>query len=145
MSRAGEAWDFEGNPLPQSKGQTSFPGSLPWHYNERTIFASITKSFEDLLGSKGKQLDSNLKKLGPSKRSSMNGQVAKDLSYEDWLRTQSKTTQIDKLGPARWKLWQDDQLTFPDLVSQQGRGLTVDELRAKAGLQAAEGRAPDGV
>jgi hypothetical protein len=54
------------------------------------------------------------------------------MNYEDWLRTQDEETQKEVLGPARWELWKGGKLSMTDMVHQNGRALTLGELRSKA-------------
>lgn len=124
-SRDGGLWDNNGSPLKESPIQIPFPGSPPWHFNCRTIIVPIIKSWDDLTGMKG------LPELAPSTRSSLDGQVPENVTYEDWLREQSVERQQEVLGPGKWDLWKDGKLTMPDMVDQQGNPLTIDELKAK--------------
>lgn len=64
-------------------------------------------------------------------QASMTGPVSKDLDYEAWLKTQPLAMQLEVLGPAKHKLWQDGKLTFRDLVDQRGNPLTLAEIIAK--------------
>jgi hypothetical protein len=61
----------------------------------------------------------------------MNGQVAGNLSFEDWLADKSAAFQDKVLGPGRAQLWRDGKLTLRDLLNQQGRQMSLEELRAK--------------
>ena len=64
-----------------------------------------------------------------STQASMDGQVAEDLTYEQWLRKKPKAFQIEKLGPTKYELWKEDKISFTDLIDQTGRPLTVAELK----------------
>jgi hypothetical protein len=61
----------------------------------------------------------------------MDGQVAADLSFEDWLKKQSVARQDTVLGAGKADLWRRDKVTFRDLLDQNGRPLTTEQLRAK--------------
>ncbi len=132
MSRSGAVWDLKtGEPI---QGTTeNFPGNPPWHWNCRTTLIPYMYSWEQLskrdLGTrKNKKIDD----IPKSTQSSMDGQVAEDLTYEQWLKTKPKSFQIEKLGPTKYELWKKDKITFTDLISQTGRPLTIDELKAEA-------------
>ena len=68
----------------------------------------------------------------PGTRASMDGQVAGDLRYEDWLKSQKETVQKDVLGPSRFELWKNRSLTLPEMLDQRGNPLTLEQLRARA-------------
>lgn len=69
--------------------------------------------------------------MSESTQASMDGQIAADLSYEQWLRKKPKKFQIEQLGPKKYELWKKGELTFTDLINQTGRPLTVKELEEK--------------
>lgn len=122
MSRSGGAWDFNGKPLPESKVQIPFPGPPPWHHNCRTVLIPIFKASDKL----------KLKKIPEGKQASMDGQVAGDMSYEDWLKTKPESFQQEVLGPGKFDLWKSGKLKLSDLTDQTGRPLTLKELHEKA-------------
>ncbi len=65
-------------------------------------------------------------------QASMNGQVADDLSYGDWLRRQPRPFIEDVLGPTKAKLFLDGQLEMDKFVDlKTSRPFTLDELRKK--------------
>lgn len=131
IARSSAAWDLEsGRPI--SGTSESFPGPPSWHWQCRSTLIPLLYSWSqlsrrDLPKRKKKRLDA----VSESTQASMDGQVAADLSYEQWLRRKPKKTQIEVLGPTKYELWREDQLTFTDLISQTGRPLTVKELEAK--------------
>lgn len=129
IARSGAVWDLEtGEPI---QGTTEpFPGAPPWHWNCRTALIPYLYSWEELSGKDlGKRKNKKIGEIPKSTQASMDGQVAEDLSYEQWLKKKPKEFQIEKLGPAKYELWKKDKLTFQDLISQTGRPLTVQELK----------------
>ena len=130
IARAGAAWDMQGKPLPDSTRQESFPGPPPWHMNCRTTLAPVLKSFEELIGAKGKRLDDKLKATPGTKASKFDGQIGEDVSFEQWLRRRTATQQKQALGTKRRDLWLKGELKLSDLINQQGRPLTIKELTA---------------
>lgn len=127
IARSGSAWDLEGNPLPDTNTTENFPGPPPWHPNCRTTLVPVLKSYGELLGDTS--LDRELKKLPKSTQSSMDGQVAGDLTYEQWLRDQPESRQLEVLGPGRLKLWRARKISLRDLIDQRGNPMTLKELQ----------------
>lgn len=139
MGRSGYAWDLDGNPLtPETK--ESFPGPPPWHFNCRTVLVPVLKSWEhlqkDAQGDEnlGKKLDRVEERADPGTQASMDGQVAADLAYDDWLKAKPEDVQIEILGRGRWQLWRRNLIDLADLTDQRGRPVTLDELKAQAGV-----------
>jgi hypothetical protein len=140
MSRDGGAWDFDGDPLEESTVQYPFPGPPPWHWQCRTVLIPITKSWQELIKEDNPDFKINLDEVSEGTRASMDGQVASKLSYEDWLKTKPEDFQKEVLGPGKWDLWNKGDITFADLVDQQGNPLTLDELKDKAAAGAEDAR-----
>jgi SPP1 gp7 family putative phage head morphogenesis protein len=97
------------------------PGNL--HWGCRSASRPETKSWRDL----GVDLDD----LPPGTRASMDGQVAADTTFEDWLSRRSKAEQDAALGVGRADMWRDGKITFRQLLDGNGRELTLEELRAR--------------
>lgn len=134
MARSGFAWDFEGRPLNEATDE-DFPGPPPWHPNCRTTLIGITKSVGEILGDPeiDKEIQKEVAKLPPKTQASMDGQVPKELTYEEWLRGKGETFQKKVLGPGKWQLWNDGKISLKDLVDQRGNPLTLDELKKISG------------
>lgn len=64
------------------------------------------------------------------KRASADGPVRGDLTYDGFLRTQSKETQDKMLGKARGAAFRTGKIKMEDLIKADGRELTLKELRA---------------
>lgn len=143
MSRSGFAWDFEGKPL-NERTKIPFPGPPPWHWRCRTTLIPIVKGWNELV--KDRKVAAKIKKavakLPKSTQASMDGQVAEDLTYEQWLRTKPEAVQKEVLGEEKWKLWKAGQIAFTDLVDQRGRPLTLEELKARARIERPEPEPP---
>ena len=86
------------------------------------------KSFEELIGAKGKRLDDKLKATPGTKASKFDGQIGEDVSFEQWLRKRTPAQQKESLGKKRRDLWLKGELKLSDLINQQGRPLTIKEL-----------------
>lgn len=98
------------------------PGKL--HWGCRSTSVPVLKSWREL------GIDED--EVPESTRASMDGQVPADQTFEEWLRKQSPARQDTVLGDGRADLWRRGKITFRDLLDQNGRPLTTEELRAKA-------------
>lgn len=98
------------------------PGKI--HWNCRSTSVPILKSWREL------GIDED--EVPDTTRASMDGQVAHDITFEPWLKKQSRERQNKVLGATVADLWRREKITFRDLLDQSGRPLTTDELRAKA-------------
>jgi hypothetical protein len=97
----------------------------PFHWQCRTQAVPVLKSW--------KQLGINLKEAPEGTRSSMNGQEAAKITYPEWLKKQPIEFQDEVLGPTRAKLWRSGKVKI-DRFTQDGKLLTLDQLRKKEGL-----------
>lgn len=120
MAYSGASWDLEGNPI---DGTTlPFNDGPPRHWNCRSILIPIVKSFEDM-GIDGPSLNEGT-------RASLNGQVAGDLSFDKWLRTQSKALQVRLLGKDKANLFRANKLSTRDLVNVAGQSASAAQVSA---------------
>ena len=97
------------------------PGRL--HWNCRSSSVPITKSW--------RELGLNIDDFSPTTRASMDGQVAADMSYADWIKKQPASRQDQILGADRGKLLRDGGLTLDKFYNDKGVYLTLDELRKR--------------
>lgn len=104
--------------------------TYPWgagpgrfHWNCRSTSVPVVKSF--------RELGINIDEVAASTRASMDGQVAGDISYGQWLAKQSAAVQDDVLGATRGKLFRQGDLDISQFANDKGRWLSLDELRAK--------------
>lgn len=72
--------------------------------------------------------------IPPRTRASMDGQVPAATTFEQWFEKQSKERQLEILGKGRYELYKAGKITFSDLVDQNGRALTLKELKAAKGI-----------
>lgn len=118
-------------------------GGPPFHWNCRTTLIPITKSYRELmaddspLSAKKKDLLSTTP-IGP--RASMGGQVQGRIDYNEWLLAQPEDVQLDVLGPTRLQLWKENKLAMQDMVHQDGRPFTIQELKDSIGKGAPQFR-----
>ena len=93
----------------------------PAHPACRSKVTPITKSW--------RELGINLDDAPPGTRASMDGQVAADLTYSDWLRKRPVDFQESILGKTKAALFRDGGLTLDRFVSPAGHELTLDQLK----------------
>lgn len=98
------------------------PGKI--HWGCRSTSVPVLKSWRDL------GIDED--EIPETTRASMDGQVPAAMTFEQWLRKQSVQRQDTVLGTGKADLWRRGKITFRDLLDQNGRPLTTEELRAKA-------------
>lgn len=105
---------------------------LPWgggpgaaHWNCRSVFVPVLKSWEELTGVKG------IPEFSPPSRASMDGQVPADLTYADWIKQQPFARQVDILGETRARLMRDGGADLGDFYGAKGRYLTLAEMRRR--------------
>ncbi len=125
-----------------------FPGPTA-HWNCRSTPVPVTRSWEELSGKKlpsldgaemQKRLREKLAARGWSQeridsavansRASMDGQVSNSFNFERWLKTKPDEFANKLLGPGRFDLWKKGKLTLADMVNQDGRPLTLEQLKA---------------
>lgn len=106
-------------------------GGPPWlegpgkiHWNCRSTSIPVLKSWKDI--------GVDAVEIPHTTRASMDGQKPADMSFEQWLRKQSVERQDAVLGAGKADLWRAGKINFRDLLSQDGRPLTTEALRAKA-------------
>lgn len=108
-------------PIGHSVPWLSGPGKL--HWNCRSTSVPITYSWREL----GIEID----EISPSTRAGMDGQVAGDTDYGDWLGRQSAARQDQILGAKRGKLLREGGLTMDKFYNDRGIWLDLDELRRR--------------
>ena len=116
-SRDGKVWKVSKGPLP------------PAHPNCRSTTVPLLKD-QVRHAAKTKANPSGLVKndIGGT-RASIDGQVSADLNYNDWLKRQSKSFQVDVLGKTKADLFRKGGLTMDKFVNNKGQELTLDQLK----------------
>ena len=121
-TRDGALWDLNGKGL-NKQGKDNKFRTPPLHFRCRSLLLPITKSFKEL----GIPLD----EVPIGTRSSMDGYVSRDTTFEKWFEDKPKAFQEKYLGVQRYKLFKDGVINFSDLVNQNGKVLTVAQLKEK--------------
>lgn len=93
----------------------------PRHWNCRSVAVPVVKSWREL----GIPID----EIDASTRASMDGQVAADLNYSQWLRTKPAAFQDEVLGKERGRLFRNNEISLDRFVNDRGRTYNLDELR----------------
>lgn len=117
----GLTWDKDYKPIGHN-----FPFRKPrvnTHFNCRSTIIPVTKSWDEL-GVEG------MDEANGRTRSSMNGYVPQDMTFNDWLKTQSPETIEKTLGKGRAELFMQGKITMRDLITQQGRSVNLSDLRS---------------
>lgn len=142
MALSGKLWTTEThNPVGHS---LPYPGPTA-HWNCRSTQVAVIKSWEELVkGQDEAELDDEFKKqlraqgfdeaaiaqIKRNTRASMDGQVAKDLTFDAWLKSKPPEFQDRMLGKGKGRLFRDGKITLTDLVDQRLRPLTIDDLES---------------
>ncbi len=112
-SRDGKIYPFGDNPQVSPKP--------PAHFSCRSTIIPVVKPEFDLAA--------GVTGLRPAKSADGVEQVRADTTYEQWLRRQPARFQDEILGSARGQLFRKGNLSIGRFVDDQGRTLTLDELR----------------
>jgi len=136
----GLQWDLDYKPIGHDK---AFPGSTA-HWNCRSTQISVLKSWKELAeqsnlegairekaiaaGETADQIDRRIERT----RASMDGQVAANLNFNDWLKGKSTDFQDSLLGPGRATLFRAGNASMVDMTNQFNRPLTIEQMKAKA-------------
>ncbi|MDR0216179.1 MAG: phage head morphogenesis protein [Comamonas sp.] len=99
----------------------SGPGRLHWRCRSGQV--PVLKSYKEL------GIDLPDIEVNGRTRASMDGQVPKETSYAEWLKSQTFARQADVLGETRARLMRDGKLGMDAMYDSKGRYLTLDELR----------------
>lgn len=151
ISYSGKQWtnDSSHTPIGHSLPFVNFGGSpegIPRHWGCRSFLTPVVKAFEKLDPTKKKgpqsvrdYFERNLRKQGFSEtqidqaimraQASMDGTVPEDWNYERWLKSKPAAFQMEVLGPGKYELWKRGKLNFNQLVDENGRPLSLEELR----------------
>lgn len=93
-------------------------------HNCRCTLAPVIKSW--------KEMGMDLPEMDESTRASMDGQVPESKTFDKWFTGLSKERQERYLGNGRYELFKSGKISFGDMVDQNGRELTIDELKKMA-------------
>ncbi len=131
MAYSGAEWDLDGKPI----NGTTLPwvnnepgantnGGTPRHWGCRSVEVPVTKTF--------RELGVNIDEMKFKTRASELGPVKADMTFDEFLQTKTVAQQDEMLGIGRAQLWRDGKITLQQLVSGDGRELTLEQLKSKA-------------
>lgn len=112
-------YTLDGKPIGHNIPYLRGPGRL--HFCCRSTETLILKSWREM----GIPVD----EMDAGTRASMDGQVAGDTTYGEWLQRQSPERQKQVLGAKRAQLLQAGKLKVPEFFNDKGELLTLDQLR----------------
>lgn len=102
--------------------------NVPWnpppaHWNCRSTTIPVLPSLEEM------GVDPT--DIPPQTRSSIDGEVAADLTFADFLKGKPPEFVDEMLGKGRAQLWRDGKITLQQLLDQRGNPLTLQQLRER--------------
>lgn len=122
VAYSGASWSLP-DYRPTDGTKLPFNGGTPRHFNCRSICTPITRTF--------KELGLDLPEFPGTTRSASGGPVAADTTFEAFLTRKGPAYADELLGPGRAQLWRDKKITLQQLLDQNGRPLTLKELRKR--------------
>lgn len=96
----------------------------PRHWGCRSTSVPVLKSAWAALGVPKSEIDAGT-------QASMDGQVAAELNYSEWLRKKPAEFQDDVLGVERGKLFRAGKISVDRFTDNKGKVYTLDELRKR--------------
>lgn len=123
IARSGKTWSFpDMEPIDH---KIPWNGGPPAHWACRSTVIPILKTLREM----GIDRDN----FQQTTRASMDGQVAADLTFDQFLRDKPQEFADKMLGKGRAELWREGKITLSELVNQRGQPLTLRELADKYG------------
>ena len=77
-----------------------------------------------------RELGINLDEMKGATKASMDGQIPKDMTFDEWLKTKPKSFVESTLGKGRAELFLDGKINLSQLTDLRGNPLTIKELVA---------------
>lgn len=123
IARSGKTWSFpDFKPIDHN---IPWNGGPPAHWACRSTVIPVLKTLREM----GIDRDN----FQQTTRASMDGQVAADITFDDFLKSKPKEFADKMLGKGRAELWREGKITLTELLNQKGQPLTLAELAAKYG------------
>jgi SPP1 gp7 family putative phage head morphogenesis protein len=124
LARDGHKYTNDADHAPKDDGPPWDVGPGALHWNCRSTSIPVLASWESL--------GIDAAEVPDTTRASMDGQVAATTTFTTWLAKQSAARQDTILGAGKAQLYRDGKIAVRDLLDQNGRPLTTEQLRAKA-------------
>lgn len=115
-------YTLDGKPVGHKIPYLQGPGRI--HFCCRSTETLVTKSWREL------GIDSD--EMSPRTRASMDGQVAEDTTYLDWLARQSPERQDHILGPERGRMYRGGDLELENMFTDKGEWITLSQLHERS-------------
>jgi len=116
--RDGLVWDTEHNSIDHDIEYDE----PPIHWNCRSQIVCVLKSYKELGIDREEYKDEGT-------RASMDGQVSAKKTFEEWIAGKPDSYADEAFGKGKADLWRDGKITVRDMVDQQGRPLTLEQLK----------------
>lgn len=120
IARSGLVWSL---PDFKPQGHNISWQAPPAHWNCRSTTIPVLPSLEEM------GIDPST--IPAQTRSSIDGEVAADLTFDDFLKGKPKAFADEMLGKGKAELWRDGKITLQQLLDQRGNPLTVSQLRSR--------------
>ncbi len=115
------SYTLDGKPIGHKVPYLQGPGRI--HFCCRSTETLILKSWREL----GLDID----EMDEGTRASMDGQVAAETNYRDWLERQPYRRQVEVLGEKRARLMRDGGMSPDEFYTDRGEWLTLEQLRQR--------------
>jgi len=131
VAYSGAEWKMDEERTPVAPNKLPFISpkgaatGTPRHWNCRSLMVPVTKTF--------RELGIDLPEFPGTTRSATGGPVAADMTFDAFLKRKGDAFADDLLGPGRAQLWREKKITLTQLLDQNGRPLTLKELKRKYG------------
>lgn len=123
IARSGKTWSFPD--LEPIDHKIPWNGGPPAHWACRSTVIPVLKTLREM----GIDRDN----FQQTTRASMDGQVAADITFDDFLKGKPPEFADKMLGKGRAQLWREGKITLSELINQKGQPLTLTELANKYG------------
>ena len=116
-ARSGLEWDLEKKPV----GHEIPYKKPPIHWGCRSVLMGILRPMSEF----------GLKDPTGMTRSSAEGQIARETSFDSFLSRRTTAQQDEQLGAGKAQLWREGTITLRQLIDNKGNELTLAQLRRK--------------
>lgn len=121
IARSNLEWDLNREPI----GHNLPFQAPPIHWNCRSVLMPVRRTF--------KELGIDLEEPTGRTRSSAEGQIDRETSFDAFLKRRTVEQQDEQLGKGRAELWRSGKITLRQLLDNSGSPLTLKELKEKYG------------
>lgn len=116
-ARSGLEWDLEKKPI----GHSVAYKAPPIHWGCRSVLMGILRPMSEF----------GLNEPTGMTRSSAEGQIARETTFDSFLKRRTIAQQDEQLGVGKAQLWRDGTITLRQLIDNKGNELTLAQLRRK--------------